>query len=98
VVLWKEGRVGFANGLAVAATTAAAVFVWSRSPGLAAVIGISMVLSMTLAGLAGGAIPLVLVALRQDPAQSSSILLTTVTDVAGFFSFLGIASLMLSFL
>jgi magnesium transporter len=98
VVLWKEGRVAFVNGLAVAATTAAAVYLWSQSPGLTAVIGISMVASMTIAGLAGGAIPLVLVALRQDPAQSSSILLTTVTDVAGFLSFLGIASLMMSYL
>lgn len=98
VVLWKEGRVGFANGLAVAATTAAAVYVWSRSSGLSAVIGISMIASMTIAGLAGGAIPLLLVALRQDPAQSSSILLTTITDVAGFFSFLGIASLMMRYL
>lgn len=98
VVLWKEGRVGFANGLAVAATTAAAVYVWSRSSGLSAVIGISMIASMTIAGLAGGAIPLLLVALRQDPAQSSSILLTTITDVAGFFSFLGIASLTMRYL
>lgn len=98
VVLWKEGRVAFVNSLVVAATTAAAVYVWSRSAGLTGVIGIAMILSMTIAGLAGGAIPLVLVALRQDPAQSSSIVLTTITDVAGFFSFLGIASLMASFL
>lgn len=97
-VLWKEGRVGFVNGLAVAATTAAAVYVWSRSSGLTAVIGVSMIASMTIAGLAGGAIPLLLVTLRQDPAQSSSILLTTITDVAGFFSFLGIASLMMGYL
>jgi magnesium transporter len=48
---------------------------------------------MMAAGLAGAAIPMVLTVLRQDPAQSSSIVLTTVTDVVGFLSFLGIATL-----
>jgi magnesium transporter len=52
-----------------------------------------MVLSMVIAGICGAAIPMILTAARQDPAQSSSIVLTTVTDVAGFFSFLGIATL-----
>ncbi|HXV60139.1 MAG TPA: magnesium transporter [Vicinamibacteria bacterium] len=95
-VIFKEFRVGLLNGVAVAATTSAFVFLWSRSIGLALVIGISMVLSMALAGLSGGAIPMVLTALGQDPAQSSSIILTTVTDVVGFFSFLGIATLLAS--
>ncbi len=89
----KELTVGFGNGLAVAATTSLAVYVWSRSVGLALVIGVSMVISMTLAGLSGAVIPMLLTALRQDPAQSSSIILTTITDVVGFFSFLGIATL-----
>jgi len=56
------------------------------------VIGISMVTSMCIAGLAGAIIPIILKALDQDPAQSSSIFLTTVTDVVGFFSFLGLAT------
>jgi len=97
-VAGKEALAGAGNGVAVALTTAAAVYVWSRSPGLALVIGVSMVLSMTLAGLSGAVIPMMLVALRQDPAQSSSIILTTVTDVVGFFSFLGIATLLMSML
>ncbi len=54
----------------------------------------SMVLSMVAAGAAGALVPIVLRRLGQDPAQSSSIVLTTVTDVAGFFSFLGIATLL----
>lgn len=54
-----------------------------------------MVLSMMIAGIAGAAIPLLLTVAKQDPAQSSSIVLTTVTDVAGFFSFLAIATLLL---
>lgn len=93
-VLFKEFRVGLLNGVAVALTTSFFVFIWSRSVGLAAVIGTSMVLSMALAGLSGGAIPILLTAIGQDPAQSSSIILTTVTDVVGFFSFLGIATLL----
>ena len=92
-VVFKEASTAFLNGLAVAATTALGLWVWSSSVGLAGVIGISMILSMVIAGVAGAAIPLLLTAARQDPAQSSSIVLTTVTDVAGFFSFLGIASL-----
>ena len=95
-VAGKELLAGAGNGAAVALVTSGAVYLWSRSPGLAAVIGISMVLSMTLAGVSGAAIPMLLTALRQDPAQSSSILLTTVTDVVGFFSFLGIATLLAS--
>jgi len=63
-------------------------------PVVAIVIGIAMVFSMVIAGLAGAVIPVVLKALGQDPAQSSSIILTTVTDVVGFFSFLGIATLL----
>ncbi len=97
-VVWKEAAVGMFNGLAVAATTAGAVYLWSRSVGLALVIGVSMVLSMTLAGLSGALIPMGLTALRQDPAQSSSIILATVTDVVGFFSFLGIATALMSML
>ncbi len=95
-VLAKEGAVALVNGIGVAATTAVAVYVWSGySTGLATVIGTSMVISMVSAGLAGAAVPMGLVALRQDPAQSSSIILTTITDVVGFFSFLGIATLLL---
>ncbi len=90
----KEIRVAFINGIAVAVSTAAAVYLWSRSPGLTLVIGTSMVISMVAAGLSGAAIPMILTALRQDPAQSSSIILTTVTDVVGFFSFLGIATML----
>lgn len=90
----KEMSVAALNGIAVALTTAVGVYVWSRSIGLSLVIGVSMVISMTAAGLSGAAIPMMLTALRQDPAQSSSIILTTVTDVVGFFSFLGIATLL----
>lgn len=94
----KESLVAFINGWAIALTTAAGVLAWSGSPGLALVIGISMVISMLAAGLAGATIPMVLTAIGQDPAQSSSIVLTTVTDVVGFASFLGIATILASLL
>jgi magnesium transporter len=97
-VAGKEFLAGAMNGVAVALTTAVGVFAWSRSSGLALVIGLSMVLSMSAAGLSGALIPMILTSLRQDPAQSSSIVLTTVTDVVGFFSFLGIATLLMGML
>jgi magnesium transporter len=93
-IVWKETRVGLVNGLATAATTAVGVYVWSRSTGLVLVISSAMVIAMVIAGAAGALVPIVLRRLGQDPAQSSSIVLTTVTDVAGFFSFLGIATLL----
>ncbi|MCP5204150.1 MAG: magnesium transporter [Pseudomonadales bacterium] len=97
-VMFKEVRVGFLNGLAIATTCGIGVYLWSGSPGLVAVICLSMVLAMVAAGFAGAVVPILLVRLGQDPAQSSSIILTTVTDVAGFFSFLGIATLLMQFL
>lgn len=97
-VTLKESYVALANGVAVAATTGAAVFFWSGSWGLTAVIGVSMVISMLMAGFSGAIIPIILRSLKQDPAQSSSIILTTVTDVAGFFSFLGLATIFSRFL
>ena len=97
-VVFKEMSAGFWNGVAIAATTSLGVWIWSDSVGLAGVIGVSMILSMVIAGIFGAAIPLVLTAIGQDPAQSSSIVLTTITDVAGFFSFLGIATLFSAFL
>jgi magnesium transporter len=97
-VLFKEIAVGFFNGVAIALVTAIGVYLWSKSLGLAVVIALSMVLSMIAAGFAGALIPITLQRLGQDPAQSSSIVLTTVTDVVGFMSFLGIATLLLRFL
>ena len=97
-VVRKEFVAGLVNGLAVAVVTCAGVYVWNGSLGLVMVIGIAMVLSMAIAGVAGAIIPVLLAAVGQDPAQSSSIVLTTVTDVFGFFSFLGLATAFASLL
>lgn len=93
-VVIKEVSVGFLNGLAIAATTALGVYIWSGSVGLVLIIAAAMVIAMVAAGFAGALVPIMLSRFGQDPAQSSSIILTTVTDVVGFFSFLGIATLL----
>ena len=93
-VTFKEANVGLVNGIAVAATCGIGVYFWSGSLGLVLVISVSMVLAMIAAGLAGAVVPVVLTKLGQDPAVASSIILTTVTDIAGFFSFLGIATIL----
>jgi magnesium transporter len=90
----KEVMVGFLNGFIVAITTSLVVYIWMSSAGLALIIGTAMVFSMVIAGFSGAVIPIILQAFGQDPAQSSSIVLTTVTDVVGFMSFLGLATLL----
>jgi len=97
-LIWKEAGAGFWNGLAIGLTTAMGVYIWSRSLGLCLIISSSMILSMMIASMSGAIIPLLLTKLGQDPATSSTIFLTTVTDVMGFFSFLGIATLLIGLL
>ncbi|OEJ63810.1 magnesium transporter [Magnetovibrio blakemorei] len=93
-VTWKEAHVGLVNGIGIAITCGIGVYIWSGSLGMVLVISLSMVLAMVAAGLAGAMVPIVLTRFGQDPATASSIILTTVTDIAGFFSFLGIATLL----
>ena len=93
-VLNKEVMVGLVDGAALAVTCGAGVYLWSQSFGLALVIGVAMILSMLAAGISGAVVPILLTRAGQDPATASSIILTTVTDVAGFFSFLGTATLL----
>lgn len=93
-VLTKEVQVGLIDGLALAVTCGLSVFVWSQSIGLALVIAVAMVMSMVAAGISGALVPIMLTRLGQDPATASSIILTTVTDVSGFISFLGTATIL----
>lgn len=97
-VALKELAAGAMNGVGVALVTALGVYLWSHSGGLALVIGISMVGSMIIASVAGASVPMVLTKLGLDPAQASSVVLTTVTDCGGFLSFLGLAALLQRFL
>jgi magnesium transporter len=93
-IVRKEAVVGASSGLAIALVAALAVLLLTHNPALAGVVSVAMVFSMTLAAVSGAVIPIVLTALGRDPATASSIILTTVTDVVGFFSFLGLATLM----
>ena len=93
-VLMKELVVGCVNGLAIAIVTSIGVYLWSRNWGLTLVMLLAMPISMIVASASGAMIPVVLVKLKRDPATASSIILTTVTDVVGFFTFLGLATLL----
>ncbi len=94
----KEAGVGIINGVAIGITTMLGVFLWSQSLGLTLIIGVAMVMSMFIACICGAMVPIVLKSLGQDPATSSSIVLTTFTDCGGFLSFLGLATLLSSLL
>lgn len=93
-IMRKELSVGILNGVAIAITCSMAVYFWSNSIGLAMVIALAMVSSLAIACTAGAIVPIALKKFGMDPAQSSSIVLTTITDIAGFMSFLGIALLL----
>lgn len=93
-VLRKEAIAALINGAAIAVTCGAGVYFWSNSIGLALIIALAMVSSMTIAAMSGALVPMALKKLGQDPALSSSIILTTITDIAGFMSFLGIATML----
>lgn len=90
--IFKETAVGFFNGFAFALITGAAAAFWFDSTMLGVVIGLAMIVNLVAAGLFGIVIPLVLEKLKVDPALASAVFLTTVTDVVGFFTFLGLAS------
>jgi len=92
-VIVREALVGLVNGLAFAVIAGVAAFAWFRVPELGVVIGLAMICNLFAAAVGGIAIPLVLHRLRADPAVASGVFVTTITDVVGFFSFLGIATL-----
>ena len=92
-VVMREGLVGLVNGLAFAVITGVAAVAWFRIPGLGVVIGLAIICNLVAGALGGILIPMVLERVRADPAVASGTFVTTITDVVGFFSFLGIATL-----
>lgn len=94
-VIGKEALVGVFNGVLFAVLIGIVVWLWFGSVGLGVVIGLAMIVNMFVAGLAGTTIPLALDRMGIDPAVASSVFLTTLTDVVGFFVFLGLAALLL---
>ncbi len=94
-VLFNEVCAGAINGFIVGVIVALVAINFNKSPMLGFVIFISMILNLMFAGFFGVLIPLTLKMLGKDPASSAVVFITTATDVIGFFSFLGLASLLL---
>jgi magnesium transporter len=89
----KETWVGTMTGAATGLATALIAWLWNGNPYLGVVVGLGLLVNLAAAGCAGAAIPILMKRLGLDPAQCSSIILTTVTDVVGFMAFLGFAVL-----
>jgi magnesium transporter len=94
--LLKEVLVGIGNGVALGLLAAIIVGITRSNPMLGAVLGMAMIINMFVAAAAGTLIPLGLRAANIDPALASSVFITTMTDVFGFFSYLGLAKLFAS--
>ena len=91
-IVGKEFLIGILNGIIFAVITAVIVQLWFQEIKLSLLIGISMILNMIVAGLFGILVPVSLKKVNIDPALASSVFVTTITDVIGFLSFLGIGS------
>jgi|GluameStandDraft_1065615.scaffolds.fasta_scaffold01299_5 magnesium transporter len=91
----REGKIGLATGLVMALLSFCGAWWFTKNEKVGIVMGGAILCDMLLGSIAGGSIPLVFRALGRDPAQASSIFLTTLTDGAGFFIFLGLATLFL---
>jgi magnesium transporter len=97
-LLLRESTLGLINGVLVGAVVGVIAFAWKGNPMLALVLCLAMLGNMVVAALAGAGVPLLLRSLNLDPAVSSSVFVTTFTDVLGFLLFLGLASVTVSFL
>ncbi len=94
-LLWKELAVGALNGCLWATVVAVLTALWFQSKSLGLLIGAALIINLVAAALAGATIPLALKRMSIDPAIAGGVILTTVTDVIGFFTFLGLATLFL---
>lgn len=97
-VLWKEVWLAFMTGVANGLVLALIAYLWKGSWLLALILGVALIFTMVVAAVAGTLVPLALRAFQVDPAIASGVIITTFTDVFGFFSFLGLATLMMRFL
>jgi len=95
ILLFKELGIGLLNGLLWALVVAALAVVWFGQWAIGGIIAVAILLNLLCAALAGVAIPLLMRRIGIDPALAGSVILTTVTDVVGFFVFLGLATLVL---
>ena len=97
-ILKKEILVGFTTGIAIGAAIAVIGYLWERNFMFGIVIGTAMILNMVVATIAGFIVPVILKKVNVDPALASAVFVTTVTDVLGFFFFLGLATIFISYL
>ncbi|MBA70002.1 MAG: magnesium transporter, partial [Rhizobiales bacterium] len=94
-IIRREATVGLINGLLFSTVIGTVAAIWFGNPALGGVIAAAMVVNMLAAALAGILLPLLLDKFGADPAIASAVFVTMVTDVIGFFAFLGLASLWL---
>ena len=94
-IIRKEVAISLGNGLIFAIIMGIIAAIWFDMPLLGVVIGVSMIINLFMAGFFGATVPLFLKRMDIDPAIGSTVILTTVTDVVGFFSFLGLATYIL---
>lgn len=92
-IIWKETAVGTLNGALFAVITGTIAALWFGSNILGLVIAMAMIINLIVAGLFGAGIPILLERSGSDPAVSSTVFLTTITDIVGFFAFLGLAAI-----
>ena len=97
-VLRKELWLSLTTGATNAAVMMAIAYLWKRQLLLSLILGAALVLNMLVAAVVGVLVPVALKTFRIDPAIASSVIITTFTDVFGFFSFLGLATLLIRFL
>ncbi|MGH8037458.1 MAG: magnesium transporter [Stenotrophomonas sp.] len=95
ILLWKESRVALINGTMIGTVVGIIAFIWFRSYLLSLVIALALIINFCAAALAGVLLPLMLKRMNIDPAVAGTVVVTAVTDVIGFFSFLGLATLIL---
>ncbi len=95
--VFKEALVGLSNGLALGTVGAAVAWGMSGNLYLGLILGLAMVINLLVAAVAATVIPIILRALKIDPALASAVFITTLTDVFGFFAFLGLATLFLQY-
>ena len=91
----KEFAVGILNGLCFSLVTGILVSIWFENFMLAVIMGSAMIINLTAAALSGTLVPIILKRIRVDPAVAGSVILTTISDVVGFVSFLGLSALLL---
>ena len=97
-VLVREIYLGILNGLLIAFIVGVVAYLWKGNFMLGVVLALAMLGNMIIAGLAGAGIPILLARLKIDPAIASAVIVTTCTDVIGFFLFLGLATLFIKLL